>query len=136
MGQKLNRDEAVLRRSPPFRTALTFLTKVLYGQERSIIALVLLFILAMAGLLWKMFSLSDDLARGLVLQGAELQSVLMEEIRHYYSSEIVARIKGVDGIEVTHNYKTKDHAIPLPATMTIELGKRISEREQGFQVRL
>ena len=131
-----NRAETLPERPALFQTALTFLKNVLWGQERTIIVLVLLFILAMAGLLWKMFSLSDELARGLVLQGTELQSVVLEEVRQYYSSEIVARIKGVDGIEVTHNYQTKDHAIPLPATMTIELGKRISEREQGFQVRL
>ncbi|HEY6261270.1 MAG TPA: ATP-binding protein [Nitrospiraceae bacterium] len=136
MQLKLNRDESVPQQSSPLRTVLRFLAKALYGQEGSIIALVLLFILAIAGLSWKMFSLSDDLARELVLQGTELQSVAMEEIRHYYSSEVVARIKDVDGIEVAHDYATKIHAIPLPATMSIELGKRIGARELGLQVRL
>jgi serine/threonine protein kinase len=41
------------------------------------------------------------------------------------------------GIEVTHDYATKHLAIPLPATLTIDLGKNISEKGQsGMQVRL
>jgi signal transduction histidine kinase len=131
-----NRLETAPQRPSLFHTVSTFVKHVLHGQAQTIIVLVLLFILAMASLMWKMFSLSDDLARELVLQGTELQSVALEEIRQYYSSEVVARIKDVDGIEVTHNYTTKNHAVPLPATMTIELGKRISERVHGLQVRL
>lgn len=99
-------------------------------------AVVLLFSLAMAGLLWQMFSLSDEVARGLVLQGAELQSVTMEEIRQYYSSEVVAHLQGIDGVEISHEYRTKNHGIPLPATMSIELGKRLSEKLSGLQVKL
>ena len=136
MGMRLNHFEALLQRSSLFRIPCTFLKSVLCGPERTIVAVVFLFSLAMAGLLWKMAGLSDDLARGLALQGAEQQSVALEEIRQYYSSEVVARVRHIDGVEVTHDYKTKNHAIPLPATMTIELGKRISKREQGFQIRL
>jgi PAS domain S-box-containing protein len=109
---------------------------MLHGQERTIIVVVLLFTLTMAGLLWQMLRLSEDLARGLVLQGTELQSVALEEIRQYYTSEVVARVGHIDGVEVTHDYIEKSHAIPLPATMSIELGRRISERVPGFQARL
>jgi PAS domain S-box-containing protein len=136
MGLKLNRFGALLQRPSLFRIAPQFLKNVLCGPERTIMAVVLLFSLAMAGLLWQMLNLSDDLARGLVLQGTELQSVALEEIRKYYSSEIVARVQRINGIEVSHDYRTKNNAIPLPATMSIELGKRISERVPGLQVRL
>lgn len=132
----LNRFEGLPQVFSPVRIALTVMKNVLCGQERTIIVVVLLFSLAMAGLLWQMFSLSEDLARGLVLQGAELQSVTLEEIRKYYSSEIVARLGHIDGLEITHDYKAKNNAIPLPATMSIELGKRLSERVAGLQVRL
>jgi PAS domain S-box-containing protein len=136
MGLQLNRFGALLRWPALFRIAPQFLKNVLCGSERTIMAVVLLFSLAMAGLLWQMLNLSDDLARGLVLQGTELQSVALEEIRKYYSSEIVARVQRINGIEVSHDYRTKNNAIPLPATMSIELGKRISERVPGLQVRL
>lgn len=136
MGLKLNRFGTFLQRLSLFRIAPRFLKNVLCGQERTVIAVVLLFSLAMVGLLWQMYSLSDDLARELVLQGAELQSVAMEEIRKYYSSEVIARLQRIDGVEVSHDYRTKNNAIPLPATMSIELGKRISERAPGLQIKL
>lgn len=136
MELQLNRFEALPPESSRFRITSTFLKNLLCGQERTIIAVVLLFSLAMGGLFWQMLSLSEDLARGLVLQGTELQSVALEEIRQYYSSEVVARVGDIDGVEVTHDYRTKKNAIPLPATMSIELGQRISERVPGLQVRL
>jgi len=38
---------------------------------------------------------------------------------------------------VTHDYATRKDSLPLPATLTIDLGKSISERsESGMQVRL
>ncbi|MEO7860511.1 MAG: ATP-binding protein [Nitrospirales bacterium] len=132
----MNHFEALLQRPALFQIPLTFLKSLLCGPERTIVAVVLLFSLAMAGLLWKMAGLSDDLARGLALQGAEQQSVALEEIRQYYSSEVVARMGHIDGVEVTHDYRTKNHAIPLPATMSIELSRRISERVPGLEVRL
>ncbi|MEK7237461.1 MAG: DUF3365 domain-containing protein, partial [Nitrospirota bacterium] len=136
MGLKLNRFGALLQWPSLLRIAPKFLKDVLCGPERTIIAVVLLFSLAMTGLLWQMLSLSDDLARGLVLQGTELQSVALEEIRKYYSSEVIARVQRIKGLEVSHDYRTKNNAIPLPATMSIELGKQISEKVPGFQVRL
>jgi signal transduction histidine kinase len=135
MEPQVNRSKTLPQGSWVFRISL-FLKGLLCAQERMILLVVLLFSLAMAGLLWQMSSLSEDLARGLVLQGTELQSVMLEEIRQYYSSEIVARVGHVEGLEVTHDYRAKKNAIPLPATMSIELGKRVSERMPGLQVRL
>ena len=40
------------------------------------------------------------------------------------------------GIEVTHDYDTQAGAIPLPVTLTMLLGKRISAHEAGAQIRL
>jgi signal transduction histidine kinase len=40
------------------------------------------------------------------------------------------------GIEVTHDYKTKEGAIPLPATLSMLLGQRIGEHASGTQSRL
>jgi tRNA A-37 threonylcarbamoyl transferase component Bud32 len=48
-----------------------------------------------------------------------------------------APVDQLPGIEVTHDYTTKHLAIPLPATLTIDLAKNISEKgESGMQVRL
>jgi hypothetical protein len=48
---------------------------------------------------------------------------------------VVARVRE-HGIDVTHDYQGKPKAIPLPATMSVELGKRIAGRGAGMQVRL
>src|SRR5205085_10925834 len=43
----------------------------------------------------------------------------------------------VKSVEATHEYLTRKDAIPLPATLTIDLGRLVSERsESGVQVRL
>ena len=40
------------------------------------------------------------------------------------------------GISVTHDYATKEGAIPLPATFSMELSERISKQSTGLQARL
>ena len=40
------------------------------------------------------------------------------------------------GIDVTHDYKSKEGAIPLPATFAIELGENIGEKQNGNEVLL
>jgi adenylate cyclase len=49
---------------------------------------------------------------------------------------VVDRLQ-IKGVEVTHDYTSRKNAIPLPATLTIELSKLISDQnEAGVQVRL
>jgi hypothetical protein len=40
------------------------------------------------------------------------------------------------GVEVTHDYETKEGAIPLPVTFAMALGKSIGEKGSGAQPRL
>ena len=40
------------------------------------------------------------------------------------------------GVTVTHDYRAHDGAIPLPATFSMELGRRIGDKGSGMQVRL
>jgi adenylate cyclase len=61
---------------------------------------------------------------------------MLDEANKYYSAEVVERAK-LKGVEATHDYALRKGTIPLPATGTIELSQRISERsESGVQVRL
>ncbi|BBJ23374.1 hypothetical protein W01_13010 [Candidatus Nitrotoga sp. AM1P] len=57
------------------------------------------------------------------------------ELRNLYTSEVVDRVNG-HNIEVIHDYLDKPGAIPLPATFSMELGRRISLRGSGMVVRL
>jgi PAS domain S-box-containing protein len=88
-----------------------------------------------AGVLACLYYQSTCLYQAMALQGTALQSQTLEELSVLYSSEVADRV-GSRGIEVTHDYRTMQGAIPPPATMMNELGKRISERRPGAHLRL
>jgi serine/threonine protein kinase len=80
--------------------------------------------------------LSEELVRSSALESAAQQSEILDEINNIYSTEVVERVK-LHGIEVVHDYARRKDAIPLPATLTIILGRQISEKSfSGVQVRL
>jgi adenylate cyclase len=57
-------------------------------------------------------------------------------VNNFYSADVVDRVNKA-GVAATHDYRERPGAIPLPATLTIELGKHISEKSvSGMQVRL
>jgi len=56
-------------------------------------------------------------------------------MRALYTSEVV-EIARAQGIEVTHDYHGKQRAIPLPATLIIELGQRLAKSGASLQIRL
>ncbi|HEX7896492.1 MAG TPA: protein kinase [Planctomycetota bacterium] len=76
----------------------------------------------------------DDLFKALV-QNARLTSDALKEFNEYYTSEVVARLTDRT-LQVTHDYAGKKNAIPLPATMSVELADRISKKGDGLRIRL
>jgi eukaryotic-like serine/threonine-protein kinase len=85
---------------------------------------------------WHLSQLSEFLVRSTALESVKQQAEMLEEVDKMYTSEVVERLKG-QKIEVTHDYRNKPSAIPLPATLNIDLGQRVSERSvSGMQVRL
>jgi serine/threonine protein kinase len=85
--------------------------------------------------LWHLSRLSQQLVQLSALESAAQQSEMLEELNNYYS-RIVEQVKD-HGIEVTHDHAGRPGAMPLPATLTIELGKLISEKGAfSKQVRL
>jgi hypothetical protein len=103
--------------------------------ERTILALTAIFCVAVAATLWHFSRLSLTLVRSSALQGTSIYSQTITELRTFYNSEVVERVRS-RGVEVTHDYATKDGAIPIPATFTIEFGKHIGEKNAGMQIRL
>jgi PAS domain S-box-containing protein len=87
------------------------------------------------GSFWNLHQREVELSHAYPLQGTALQILTLEEFSKLYAEEIVSRVKSY-GIEVTNDYKSRDHALPLPATLTMELGDRISKSLPGAHVRL
>jgi serine/threonine protein kinase len=85
---------------------------------------------------WHLTRLNERLVRSTALDGAAQQAETLECLNDLYS-EAVDRATPKGKVLVTHDYVARKDALPLPATLTIDLGKAISERsESGMQVRL
>jgi len=82
-----------------------------------------------------MSNLAKRLTEEAALENAVHYSDALSEFRALYTAEVVNRVIPL-GIEVTHDYETKEGAIPLPATLAMALGKRIGEKGSGAQTRL
>ncbi len=104
-------------------------------RDRTTLVLTIMLLGAVAVALWHLSRLASTLIESAAIQGTSLHSQSFEELRTVYTSEVVERVR-THGIEITHDYAKREGAIPLPATLTIELGKRIGERGAGMQVRL
>ena len=68
------------------------------------------------------------------LQNAKLYSDAITTFRTIYTSDVVS-VAEQNGLPVTHNHNNKN-AIPLPVTLTIMLGNKISKNETGEKVSL
>jgi hypothetical protein len=86
--------------------------------------------------LWHLMRLNERLVRSTALDGAAQQAETLECLNELYS-EAVDRATPKGKVLVTHDYVARKDSLPLPATLTIDLGRAISERsETGMQVRL
>src|SRR5215831_19174260 len=95
--------------------------------------LVLLVLLLLAGLplaVW--LDLSNLVDANLRRQATDLNSVI-SSVRAYYGANVVGRGLASPGTtKVVHNYQDIPGAIPIPATLSLELGKVISEQQNNI----
>ena len=100
------------------------------------VALVALVVLLLAGLplaIW--LDLRDLTDAALRRQASDLNSAITS-IRGYYATNVVGRILAASGsTRVLPNYEDVPGAIPVPATLSIELGRVIGERQSNITYR-
>ena len=88
--------------------------------------------------LWVVFytyQSSEAVVQQFATESAKVHANSVTQFRNFYTQELVPRaING--GMSITHDYKSRDNALPLPATLTIDLGHYLSKSEGGTQVRL
>ena len=93
-------------------------------------------VLVLAGLplaVW--LDLRNLAERSLSLQARDLNSVITS-VRSYYATNIVSRVlSGPGDTRVVHNYFEVPGAIPIPATLSIELGTVIGEQQGNISYR-
>src|SRR5262245_37189930 len=93
--------------------------------------------LAAAFGIWHLSYLSGIFVRSTALTSAAQQAEMFETFNDHYSDIVdVVMAKG-KGVQVTNDYHGKPTAIPLPATLTIDIGKDLSEgSKSGVRLRL
>jgi len=94
-----------------------------------------LFIGVIAVVVWTVSESSSQLVEKTTLNDAAVYSDTMSEFRSLYTSEVVAAAKA-HGMNVTYDYQDQPNAIPLPATLSMLLGNRISQKKSGGSMRL
>jgi class 3 adenylate cyclase len=99
-------------------------------------ALILLVPLLLAGLPIAVWLDLTQLSEAMLLrQAADLNSIITS-VRGYYATNVVGRVLAASGsTRVVHNYETIPGAIPIPATLSLELGNIISGREHNIAYR-
>ncbi len=68
-------------------------------------------------------------------QASDLNSVI-SSVRAYYATNVVGRVLASPGtVQVAHNYEGIPGAIPIPATLSLELGRVINQQQQNINYR-
>ncbi len=93
-------------------------------------------ILAMLGVSWwHMEDSRQQVLESNALVSARSYANTFISLRAYYTREVVSRVPA-DSVTVSHDYRNIKHAIPLPATLTIQLAEEIGQMSEGFSARL
>ena len=81
------------------------------------------------------YQASERMVRQYATESAQAHAVSLTQFRNFYTDEIVPRAMEAD-VHVTHDYKNRKNALPLPATLMLDLGHYLSKVDGGTQVRL
>jgi adenylate cyclase len=106
------------------------------GRRRNRIAISLL-VVVLLGLPIAVWLDVRSLTHALVERQANDMNSMITNIRRYYSINVVARVLSQHGGEtkVVHNYDAVPGAIPIPATLSLELGDVIGRRDSNVAYR-
>lgn len=97
-----------------------------------VISLFVVFaVTVVVALYWLIERHEDAEAREAVIRTAAITADNIQQFRAFYSSEIVGSLEGSD-VAVTHKFREVPGAVPLPATLSIELGRYLEQ--QGSEV--
>jgi adenylate cyclase len=104
-------------------------------RRRGLITGLLIAVLLLALPLAVWLDLTNLAEVALRRQASDLNSVITS-VRGYYATNVVARVLANPGsTQVVHNYETIPGAIPIPATLSLELGKVIGAQQENISYR-
>ena len=78
---------------------------------------------------------SERMVRQYATDSARAHAASLTQFRNFYTDELAPRAMEA-GVNITHDYKNRKNALPLPATLMIDLGHYLSKVDGGTQVKL
>lgn len=99
------------------------------------LSLLIIFILMVSGILYYINDVHKNMIESNSLEFTRLYSEAISEFRTIYTKDVVSRLKDQD-IKITHDFENYTNAIPLPATLSMKLGKRIAAHRNGALTKL
>jgi signal transduction histidine kinase len=103
--------------------------------ERPLLTIAVYSLIGLAMVLGQTWRHTEQIKAAAVAEAAASYSQAIDVFRAYYGSEIVPRAQKA-GVEVTHDYHDKPKALPIPATMSLELLGRIKFGEGAPAARI
>lgn len=104
-------------------------------QRKTLGLVTILFCLGITVVLLYTSSFTSNSIREKSIRDATVLSLVISEFRTLYTSEVVEKV-APHGIDATHDYRQHSKAIPLPATMSIELADAIASKTGKESARL
>ena len=117
------------------KTTATHSTHSIYSKSWVLPALGAAMVMLAVYLVWFTYSSAREVVSTYAADTAKKQAQAITHFRNFYATEILPRARK-QGVEVTHEYKDKEQGIPLPATLTIDLGHYLSKADPGSRVGL
>jgi adenylate cyclase len=98
--------------------------------------LVLLVLVMLAGLPLAVWLDISSLSKSMLKRQSEDLSSVISSIRAYYANNVITRVLAAPGdVKPVHNYDSVPGGIPIPATLSLELGRVIQEKQANINYR-
>ena len=93
--------------------------------RRPMTVIIAYLVMGIALVLVQSWRSAEKIKEAAVMEAASSYSVAITTFRNFYSSNVVTPAQR-GGVEVSHEYRSRDGAIPLPATLTIDMAEELS----------
>lgn len=109
------------------------LGKYFMAHPQAVLSLVLVALLGLPFALWRDM---DALSTNAMARQTRSMNAILSAVRGYYAQNVVTRVVQHDGeTRALHNYRDVDGAIPIPATLSLELGALVADAEKSVTYR-
>jgi len=124
---------AVQRRIPNTRVLNSRVATIARSRSWALVLIVVILLCGLPIAVW--LDLRNLAESALSVQARDLNSIITS-MRAYYATNVVGRVLASPGqTRVVHNYSEVPGAIPIPATLSLELGSAISAQQSNIAYR-